>query len=261
MELWLLNTFSTGLLAVLVVGCCVLLTLLGSIVTTRRYPALVGGENNDMVGVVLGMFGAIYGIILAFVIVNLWTELQDTQKVVASEATSVSQIARDAQAFPPDARAAVDAAIHDYVHAVVELQWPLMRSGKGDYQVTAARVEAVYQALRGYEPQSQTEQAFYAKALDSLNDVVAQRRTRIDVSREELPVLLQVLIVGGALVILLLTLLYGIRSRPVRLLFVGSVSALIGFSLLLVLVLDRPFAGDLSVSSAPFKESALARFW
>ncbi|MEU1285950.1 DUF4239 domain-containing protein [Kitasatospora sp. NPDC005856] len=261
MELWLLNTFSTAPLALLVVGGCVLLALLGSLVTTRLYPALVGGENNDMVGVVLGMFGAIYGIILAFVIVNLWTELQDTQKVVATEATAVSQIARDVQAFPPDTRAAMDAAIHDYVHAVVEVQWPLMRAGKGDYQATAAKVEAVYQALRGYEPQSQTEQAFYAEALDSLNDVVAQRRTRVDVSREELPPLLRVLIVGGALVILLLTLLYGVRSRPVRLLFVGSVAALIGFSLLLVLVLDRPFAGDLSVSPAPFKESALARFW
>ncbi|WP_317634096.1 hypothetical protein [Kitasatospora sp. DSM 101779] len=30
---------------------------------------------------------------------------------------------------------------------------------------------------------------------------------------------------------------------------------------LLVVVLDRPFAGDLRVSPAPFKQSALAQFW
>ncbi|MFF2614713.1 DUF4239 domain-containing protein [Kitasatospora sp. NPDC058046] len=261
MELWLLNHFSTALLALLVVGGFVVLAVTASLVTTRRFPALVGGENNDMVGVVLGMFGAIYGIILAFVIVNLWTELQDTQKIVSTEATAVSQIARDAGAFPPDVQAAVDASVRGYVHAVVEKQWPLMRAGHGDFSVTASKVDAIYQALRTYEPQSQSEQAFYTEALSSLNDAVGQRRDRINASREELPVLLQVLIVGGALVIIALTLLYGIRSLKVRMLFVGSVAALIGFSLLLVLVLDRPFAGELSVSPAPFKESALARFW
>ncbi|MFF2191833.1 hypothetical protein [Streptomyces sp. NPDC058157] len=40
-----------------------------------------------------------------------------------------------------------------------------------------------------------------------------------------------------------------------------STCALISFSLLLVLVLDRPLAGDLTVSPQPFKESSLSRFW
>ncbi|MFE2410038.1 DUF4239 domain-containing protein [Kitasatospora sp. NPDC059408] len=261
MELWLLNGFSTATLALMVVGGVVLVAVVASSLATRRYPALVGGENNEMVGVVLSLFGAIYGIILAFVIVNLWTELQDAQKGVAAEATAVSQIVRDARAFPPDTRAAVDGAVRDYVHAVVEQQWPLMRDGRGDFAVTVAKMDAAYDALLAFQPQSPSEQAFYAKALDSLNDVAGQRRNRILVSRGELPVLLQVLIVGGALVILLLTLLYGIRNRNVRLLFVGSVAALIGFSLLLVPVLDRPFAGELSVSPQPFKESVLAQFW
>ncbi|WP_199870114.1 hypothetical protein [Streptomyces sp. Root66D1] len=35
----------------------------------------------------------------------------------------------------------------------------------------------------------------------------------------------------------------------------------IGFSLLLVFVLDRPFAGELSVSPAPYREGALATYW
>ncbi|WP_346766410.1 hypothetical protein [Streptomyces sp. CB01881] len=61
--------------------------------------------------------------------------------------------------------------------------------------------------------------------------------------------------------ILPLTFIYGIRNRRMRLLFVGSLAGLIGFSLLLVLVLDRPFAGDLCVSPNPFKQSTLAQFW
>ncbi|MEU8921558.1 hypothetical protein AB0D10_11580 [Kitasatospora sp. NPDC048545] len=188
MELWLLNHLSTALLALLVVGGLVMPALLGSVLTTRRFPSLAGGENNDMVGVVLGMFGAIYGIILAFVIVNRWTELQDTQKVVSTEATAISRIVRDARAFPPDVRTTVDAAVRDYVHGVVEQGWPLMRAGRGDFSVTATEVDTLYAALRRYEPQSASEQAFYAEAPDSLNDAAGRRRARINKSLDELPV-------------------------------------------------------------------------
>ncbi|MEV6209335.1 hypothetical protein [Kitasatospora sp. NPDC051914] len=261
MEVWLLNNLSTFTLAVVVVGGIVVVAVLGSALTRRRYPQTASGDHNEMVGVVLSMFGAIYGVILAFVIVTLWTQLENAENVVAAEATAAAQIVRDAQAFPPAQRDAVDRAVDGYVHAVVEQQWPLMRDGQGDYNRTAVKLEAVYRSLQGYQPSSHSEQTFYDEAVDSLGDVAGQRRARITQSSQQLPVLLQVLVYGGAVVILPLTFLYGIRSRRIQLLFVGSVAALIGFSLLLVLVLDRPFAGELSVSPAPFKEGALAKFW
>ncbi|WP_431683653.1 NADH-quinone oxidoreductase subunit J [Kitasatospora sp. KL5] len=261
MEVWLLNNLSTFTLAMVVVGGIVVVAVLGSALTRRRYPQTASGDHNDMVGVVLSMFGAIYGVILAFVIVTLWTQLENAENVVAAEATAAAQIVRDAQAFPPAHRDAVDRAVDGYVHVVVEQQWPLMRDGQGDYNRTAAKLEEVYQSLQGYQPSSHSEQTFYDEAVDSLGDVAGQRRARITQSSQQLPVLLQVLVYGGAVVILPLTFLYGIRSRRIQLLFVGSVAALIGFSLLLVLVLDRPFAGELSVSPAPFKEGALAKFW
>ncbi|MEV8096930.1 DUF4239 domain-containing protein [Kitasatospora sp. NPDC085879] len=261
MEVWLLNNVSTFTLAAIVVGGVVVVALLGSALTRRRYPQTASGDHNDMVGVVLSMFGAIYGVILAFVIVTLWTQLESAETVVATEATAAAQIVRDAQAFPPGQRDQVNRAVDGYVHAVVEQQWPLMRAGEGDYNRTAAKLEAVYQALQAYQPDTHSEQTFYDQAVESIGQVAGQRRARITQSGQQLPVLLQVLVYGGAVVILPLTFLYGIRSRRIQLLFVGSVAALIGFSLLLVLVLDRPFAGELSVSPSPFKEGALSKFW
>ncbi|MFD9127840.1 DUF4239 domain-containing protein [Kitasatospora sp. NPDC059571] len=261
METWLLNNLSTFTLAVIVVGGFVVIAALGSALTRRRYPQTASGDHNDMVGVALSMFGAIYGVILAFVIVTLWTQLETAETVVATEATATAQIVRDAQAFPPAQRDQVDRAVSGYVHAVVEQQWPLMRDGQGDYNRTATKLEAVYQALQGYQPDTHAEQSFYDQAVDSLGQVAGQRRARITQSSQQLPGLLQVLVYGGAAVILPLTFLYGIRSRRIQVLFVSSVAALIGFSLLLVLVLDRPFAGELSVSPTPFKEGVLAQFW
>ncbi|MGV9273317.1 bestrophin-like domain [Streptomyces griseosporeus] len=261
MSLWLLNHFSTFTLALVTVGGTVVLAVVGSVLLRRRYPSLAGGEHNDMVGVTLGMFGAIYGIILAFVIVTLWTQLDSTQTVVASEATDVALISRDAAAFPPPVRARVDDALGGYVHAVVEVQWPRMRAGQPSYGATADRLQGVFDTLQAYEPKTAREEVFYEQAVERLNDVAGQRRARLTMAEQELPPLLQILAFGGALVLIPLTFLYGMRRLRIQLLFVASVAALVGFSLLLVFVLDRPFAGDLSVSPAPYQQGALARYW
>ncbi|MFE9928497.1 DUF4239 domain-containing protein [Streptomyces sp. NPDC005533] len=261
MSLWLLNHFSTFTLAVVTVGGTVAVAVAGSVLLRRRYPSLARGEHNDMVGVTLGMFGAIYGIILAFVIVTLWTQLDSTQTVVASEATDVALIARDAAAFPPPTRAEVDAALSGYVHSVVDHQWPRMRAGKPSYEANAGKLQAVYDVLQAYEPKTAREEVFYEEAVHHVNDIAAQRRARLTMAEQELPPLLQALAFGGAIVLIPLTFLYGMRKLRIQLLFVASVSALIGFSLLLVFVLDRPFAGELSVSPAPYREGALAQYW
>ncbi|MEX0173291.1 hypothetical protein [Streptomyces sp. LMG1-1-1.1] len=261
MSLWLLNHFSTFTLTVVTVGGTVALAVAGSVLTRRKYPSLADGEHNDMVGVTLGMFGAIYGIILAFVIVTLWTQLESTQTVVATEATDAALIARDAAAFPTPVRDRLDVALGGYVHGVVENQWPMMREGAPDYDATAGNLQAVFDVLQSYEPKTPREEVFYEEAVSHLNDVAAQRRARLTMAEQQLPPLLQILAFGGALVLIPLTFLYGMRRRRIQVLFVASVAGLIGFSLLLVLVLDRPFAGDLSVSPAPYRQGALARYW
>ncbi|TVZ79081.1 uncharacterized protein DUF4239 [Streptomyces sp. BK340] len=115
--------------------------------------------------------------------------------------------------------------------------------------------------LQTYEPKATREEVFYEQAVNHVNDVASQRRARLTMAEQQLPPLLQVLAFGGAVVLLPLTFLYGMRKLRIQILFVASVAALIGFSLLLVFVLDRPFAGDLSVSPAPFRQGALAPFW
>ncbi|MFJ9823893.1 hypothetical protein ACIRSU_05900 [Streptomyces sp. NPDC101160] len=261
MSLWLLNHFSTFTLTVCTVGATVVLAVVGSLLLRRRYPSLAEGEHNDMVGVTLGMFGAIYGIILAFVIVTLWTQLDNTQTIVATEATDVALIARDGAAFPAPVRENLDSALSGYVHAVVDKQWPRMRAGQPSYGATESYLVNAFEVLQTYDPKGPREEVFYEQAVGHLNDVAGQRRARLNMAEQELPPLLQILAFGGAIVLIPLTFLYGMRKLRIQLLFVASVAGLIGFSLLLVVVLDRPFAGDLSVSPAPYTEGALARYW
>lgn len=261
MGLWLLNNLNTVSLALLIVGGVVVLSLAACLVTRRIFPALINGVTNDVSRTVLELFGAIYGIVLAFVIVTLWTELEQVQVVVTSEATDLAVISRNSHSFPDDVQKKLDQAISGYVHAVVEKAWPLMREGKNSLSATSGKLEALYAVLQDYSPKSTSEQAFYNQSVERLNDITEQRRTRILAATQRLPALLQVLTYGGALVVILVTLLYGVENLKVELLFVGSIALLVGLSLTLVLVLDHPFAGEVSVSPRPFMEGQLRQYW
>ncbi|GHE91477.1 hypothetical protein GCM10018785_67500 [Streptomyces longispororuber] len=261
MEIWLLNHLSTPVLALIIVGGIVALALAGSVLAYRWHPALAEGEHNDMVGAGLGMFAAIYGIILAFVVVTLWTEADEAETVVANESTYLAQMVRDSRAFPPAQRARMEGAVSAYVHAVAEVQWPLMREGRPRYGATEKAMDDMFAALNAFEPRTERQKAFHRETISDINKVVAERRARITKAQQSLPGLFKVQAYGGALVVIPLTFLYGNKSRRVRLLFVGSVAALVGFSLLLVLVLDHPFSGDISVPPDAYKEGALAKFW
>ncbi len=261
MELWLLNTLDTLTLTVVVVGGVMLVSVLGVLVARRRFPELSDGQHNEMIGTSLGMFGAIYGIILAFVIVNLWTQLDTANTIVATESTAAATLVRDAGAFPPADQDRLKAAVGGYVHGVVNVQWPMMRAGTPNFAATETPLEGLYGAIQAYNPQSSSQQSYYNQAVSDLHALVAERRARITMATQALPVLLQVLVYGGALVIISLTFLFGVRSTRMQIIFVASVAALIGFSILLTIVLDRPFAGGFSVSPSPFQQGALAQFW
>lgn len=259
--LWLLNNLNTAGLALVMVGGAVVLSLAACLVARRIFPQLTHGVTNDVSRTVLELFGAIYGIVLAFVIVTLWTELEQVQTVVTSEATDLAVISRNAHSFPDEVQKKLDLAVGGYIHSVVEDAWPLMREGKNSLSATSGKLEALYGVFQGYNPKSTSEQTFYNESVERLNDVTAQRRLRILAATQRLPALLQVLTYGGAVVVMLVTLLYGVENLKVQLLFVGTIALLVGLSLTLVLVLDYPFAGEVSVSPKPFMEGQLRKYW
>ena len=255
---WLLNSVPTWALVVLVVGGFIAVAGFGLLFVRRRWPHLIAGEHNDVAGVLLGIVGATYGIMLAFVIVAVYQDFSDAEANVRGEATSLAQVYRDTRGMP--IADAMTEQIGRYVHHVVEDEWALMADGQLSAQA-GSDIDAMFAVLQGFEPQTQSQSAFYDAAIGDINQVVAQRRSRLFDAQEELPVMLQLLVVGGALLVVAFTWLFGMRRLTAQLLMVMGVGTLIGFSVLLALMIDHPFSGDLSISSAPFREGALAVFW
>lgn len=263
MTLYLLNNSSTAALVALIVGGSTLVALAATVAVRKAFPNLAEAEAKfeEATGVLRAdVFALLYTIVLALVIADVSGNFTEASSTVSAEATAVAQLARSASVYPAEASDAINDSVREYVRAVVEDEWPSMRTGQSSPRAAAA-IDGLYAVYQDLNPQTAVEQSFYDASVDDLDEITFQRRERLLQSQESLSFLLRVLLVVGAVVFVVLGYPASVRSLAGQLVIVGATAAFVSFAYLLTLVLDRPFAGEVSVGTAPLKQGALARYW
>ena len=259
MERAILNAFSTRTIIVLFVGGMVLLALVGVLAARRFFPDLAESRFADVVDGLRVVYELIFALILAFVIAAVLDTLGDAEATVATEATQISQLERENDAFGEEDELRLSAAVHDYVHALVDHEWETMKDGKESPVATAA-LEAVYVEYHNLKPRGDVERESFSLALSKLDDIASERRNRLNIAAADLPSMLRVLVAIGIVLLLLLEYRPGL-STGASLAFMGALAAIVTSAYLLTLVLNYPFAGDVSVGNDPLKRDRLATFW
>ena len=96
----------------------------------------------------LGVVAALFGLLLAFIVVIAYQNYGDAQSNVSNEADALAAIVRDSDAFRQPDGARVRAAVGVYVRAVVDDEWPRMHQGKDSARASAA-VDGMYSGAPG----------------------------------------------------------------------------------------------------------------
>lgn len=261
MTLYLVNNFSTFSLVVLIVGGTTAVAVIASVVVHKMFPNLADSGFEEQTGVLRAdVFALLYTVILALVITDISGNFSAASSLVSSEAAALAGLTRSADSFPDGARESIRSAVGEYVHAVVEDEWPMLRRGESSPRAFAA-LEGLYATVRSFEPQTQVEQAFYRSSVDNLGTITLSRRQRVQQSEEGLSPLLRILLVAGGVVFIILAYPASVRRLRTRMIIVGGAAAFVSFAYLLTIVLDHPFAGEISVDTAPYKKGALALYW
>ncbi len=260
MSRWLLNNVPTVGLVVLFVGVFVGFAVVGTLLVRKWFPSVASREDDPLVDVHLAVVRIVYGIMLAFMIGTIWVEYRQAEQTVTTEATQVSQLYRDTRGLPAETADRVVDGIGAYVRRVVDHEWDEMRYGREDPEASAA-IDNLYRVLHQTEPETAAQQTFFSAAVGKISDVDTARRERLHKAARELPVVLQIVLVGGGFVVVGFLFLMGASNPRIHMLMVVVVSTLIAFLLLLVLLVGHPFSGDVSVSPEPFRTGALAHFF
>jgi hypothetical protein len=253
-----LNALSTVEIVLIFVGGSVALAIVMTFAIRKLVPDIADRQFEELAGGLRTVYELLFALILAFLIASVLGKFEDAEHVVDSEATSLALMLRANRAFPPEVEERLNAGMQVYITALVDDEWEKMRHGERSREASAA-LDSMYALYQGYRPADGVPDKFYDQALAQLATVAASRRDRLSLSEVGLPTILLVMLSLGA--ILLLAIEYRPRLAPAsQAAFMGGLALVLSSTYLLTILLDYPFSGDVSVSSAPLNTGALAHF-
>lgn len=252
----LVPTWPLALLAAFILGA---ISFAALSLVRRRWPDLQSGEHNDATAAVVTLAGTLYAIVLGFVIVTNYTTLNQTNTAVHTEAAQLTQLYVDVGQMPGVTEPVIQ-LMSSYVHQVVESDWPAMQSGDVS-DVQDEYLQQMVSVMKGYEPQTQSQQIYYADAVAQINDIIESRQLRLTAADQDMPSALLGMILLGALLTVALSLAFGVKRFAVHVLLVCGASAFVAFTVVLAVALGYPFSGDTGIGNEMYSAGALSALW
>ncbi|WNG25026.1 DUF4239 domain-containing protein [Cystobacter fuscus] len=248
--LWLYS-IDSWLLCLIGVGLTLALGLIGMLLT-RRWVHAHWSRSKDVVGFYLSATGVIYAVLLATIAVAAWQNYTQLELGVSQEANLVGNVYHDLEGYPEPARSQMRQALLEYTVAVISRDWPQMRNNLPVDGSTGA-ADKLIGAWARFKPANSAEVILHTETFSVLNHILGLRRQRIqsaDISL--LPVLWVVVLLGGFINIALTWL---VTTDDVRLniLLTGGYCVSVGLMIFLIVALDHPFWGDVSVGPGAFE--------
>lgn len=198
------------------------------------------------------MIGTLYAVLIAFAIFVVWTQFQDAGTNLEHEANEVGDLSRMAMTMSEPMRSDVRSALADYIHAVVDDEFPAMAASRTSPRTWQA-VEGLWMVYANAEPTTLKMQANYAESLKHLNDLNNYRRTRLFTMRGTVPSMLWFLLCVGGVVLIIFTYFFGHDSLLSQAAMTAALAGLLAFSLFLIYSYDSPFSGAARISPAPLQ--------
>jgi ABC-type multidrug transport system fused ATPase/permease subunit len=246
------NTF---IAALLIVGGSTALAVCGLLAVVRWMPSVRHEADEGAKGVFFSMVGVLYAVLLAFVVVLVWSDFVDAGTTSQQEVTRLSNLARGAAVFPEVDSFRIRARIVTYAREVAKSEWKTMAHGNASPTAQTA-YQAIWSAYYGLKPQGDQENAWYSESVSRLNDLGEARRSRLLASKATVPAPMWLLLIIGFVVSIGWTYLFKMRRVTAHAVAVGSIAALTSFVLFLIFALQHPFAGDVKISPEPFTQIA-----
>lgn len=256
----LLNTVPITVIMVAAVCLTVAVMALAVWLVRRTVPATRDGFHAEISAPMLGVVAAVFGLLLAFVIIIAYQNFLEADDNASREAAALSSIVRDSAAFPEPGGSNVRRAVGAYVRSVVDEEFPQMREGT-DSDVARGTLDDVFAAFRTVEPTTPEQTAFYDDAVRQLNETLDARRNRIESAVGGLPWDIAALILFSSFVVVAYSLVVGSPSYWFHLLGPAAIASVVAVALVVLVDLSYPFSGDFAIPPDDFQTGVLKAFF
>jgi len=240
-----------SLLIVLVVA----VATAGLAVTHRFVNVEVRRSQNDVTAAAMGIVGVAYAVLLAFIAVATWESYTGADKIVDVEASYIGDLYRETIGLPDAQVAPIRAEIKKYLDQIVHDEWPSQQAGHVN-QVGRQTLVRIHSLIAALDPKTPRETVIVGELFRTLNSLYDARRTRILAADGAIPGIVWWIVAFGSALTVGFTYLFGTQHLRMHLAVTAMVAASMALVIVLIVSLDRPFRGDLSVSVEAYENVA-----
>ena len=202
--------------------------------------------NNEVAGFKFAVLGVIYAVLLGFAVIVVWEKFSSADEAVTQEAAGIVSVYRLSGGLDASSQDAVREKLRNYVDTVINKDWPAMARGRLDPAAGNA-LSGIYAAILSFNPQTRRDEAVLNATLRDLDILVQGRRTRLVLVSDVMPNVLWYALFAGAFVTLTFTFFFGSRSLRAQTFMAGLLATLIFMALFVIVEIDHPFTGPVSV--------------
>jgi hypothetical protein len=242
-------TWEVGLAVCLVL---MILPLIGLFLFHRLVPQHHREPDTAMVGLSYALCGGLYAVMLAFVAVGVYETMDRSTAIASDEANSLGGLAFDSAGLGPEVAERVRKEVYEYIDVVTKKEWPAQQQ----YRMQTANFEEGWAILRrisvhlaSFEPKSQGQASVKVEMEHAINDLFASRRTRLLAAKAHLPDAVWQMLIFGLVLVAFYVYLFGPHNYRIHMAVTTMTMLSIGLVFTLVIALDYPFRGEVSVDS------------
>ena len=220
----------------------------GLIVFHRILKVDLRRAHNELTGYSVAVISVTYAVLLAFIAIATWESFSNSEQIVDREADYVGSIYRDTQGLPVEMGQAIRADVRDYVNTVIRVEWPIQQTGKVPSQGWEP-LRRVHSEIVTMRPHNAGEAVIQAELLRTLNMLYSARSSRLSAVQGHIPEVIWWIIFLGGAITTGYTYLFGFDDLRMHLITTAAVSTSMALVVVLIVALDWPFRGAVSVTS------------
>ena len=235
------------------VAVAVALACGGHVAVRRAFPQIDFRAHNDVGGIVLGVTGGLFAVMLAFIVAIVWQEFDAASQRVAVEVGAATDLWHTASGLPAPVGPEVRRNLGVYAHAMLDDEWPAMRTG-GRSKRAESVLTRTFEDVAQFRPANAGASNAQSASLQYLGALHDARHHRLDDNASGVSSFEWTILLIGAIVVIGICYLVGMQSLRAQLLMTAAVAAMIASVFVLIFELDYPFRGDLSIAPSGWQE-------
>ena|SRR5215469_11261949 len=195
----------------------------------------------------------LYAVLLAFIAIVAWEGLLKASEAVGKEADLAEALYLDAQRLE-DKRivSELQTELHHYVETVTGREWPDQRAGNVS-DAAEPDLRRIRTTLAAFKPQTSGDAIVTQEMLHVLNELFNAYHDRQEAAGGHIPSTVWWVICFLGVLIVALTAFLGMRSLWVHFVLLAGFTTAIVIVVTLIVQLDYPFRGEISVSAEPLE--------